>query len=385
MQAGCLALLSGILIHVCVTVCSYTKAVICSCEYMPLAGYAIARGGHKSSKPCRRPDPKAPEQDAAVRAGHRIEVGGAGGIRPPLGLARVAGTVRVEADVAPALVVRHVTDADVDVWCDGQVSKTEFAKWYQDNFGRDPNGKEWKQFHDADKDDNGSVSAVEIAASLATKEKKKFCACCCYSPKLSLEYQIAFGHTSAASSSSSVTGGMGRTIHVGGLEGEELEDEAKLEKLFSRFGTVVALTLRTRREGKKVSWALVSFHTAEEASRALDGVQYLSPQHELVARSVDEEQVVHSTGAMGEVMRQHVKGRLQGFDLNLAEIYRQKAAAATEKMRAADRKLQLMRRNMHTLETYLDAVYKKYGSGSEKERGPLTVPVMEEEEKVLFA
>ena len=283
--------------------------------------------------------------------------------------------------------------ADADVDGDGQVSKTEFAKWYQDNFGRDPNGKEWKQFHDADKDDNGSVSAVEIAASLATKEKKKFCACCCYSPKLSLEYQIAFGHTSGAthttcsqgpaSRSSSVTGGVGRTIHVGGLEGEELEDEAKLEKLFSRFGTVVALTLRTRREGKKVSWALVSFHTAEEASRAVDGVQYLSPQHELVARSVDEEQVVHSTGAMGEVMRQHVKDRLQGFDL--VEFYREEAAAATEKIRATDRKLQLLQRNMHTLETYLDAVDKKYGSGSKKGRGPLTVPVMEEEEKVLFA
>ena len=50
-------------------------------------------------------------------------------------------------------------------------------------------------------------------------------------------------------------------VHVGGLEGE-LEDELLLQQVFEQFGTVIAVTLRYRREvedGKQaVSWALVS-------------------------------------------------------------------------------------------------------------------------------
>eukprot|EP01048_Picozoa_sp_COSAG05_P024010 COSAG05_NODE_5453_length_1169_cov_1.528037_1_plen_207_part_01 len=57
---------------------------------------------------------------------------------------------------------------------------------------------------------------------------------------------------------------MPSAIHVGGLEGE-LEDEVALAKVFGRFGTVLAATLRVRREGKKVSWALVSFGSVEQA------------------------------------------------------------------------------------------------------------------------
>ena len=62
-------------------------------------------------------------------------------------------------------------------------------------------------------------------------------------------------------------------IHVGGLEGE-WESESKLAELFGRYGTVVAVTLRKRRqqaafEDKKVSWALVSFSTLAEAELAL--------------------------------------------------------------------------------------------------------------------
>ena len=60
-------------------------------------------------------------------------------------------------------------------------------------------------------------------------------------------------------------------IHVGGLEGDELEDEAKLATLYGRFGTVLAATLRVRREDGKVSWALVSFGSAAGAGAALDG------------------------------------------------------------------------------------------------------------------
>ena len=51
--------------------------------------------------------------------------------------------------------------------------------------------------------------------------------------------------------------GDAHAIHVGGLEGA-LEDEAALSALFGRFGTVLAATLRVRREVKDgkpvVSW-----------------------------------------------------------------------------------------------------------------------------------
>jgi hypothetical protein len=89
---------------------------------------------------------------------------------------------------------------------------------------------------------------------------------------------------------------MTTTIHVGGLEGEKLEDEVKLKKIFSRFGTVVAVTLRHRCEGTKVSWALVSFRTDRYLllPRVLDGILDLGMQHGLVARPVDEAEAVHS-------------------------------------------------------------------------------------------
>ena len=41
-------------------------------------------------------------------------------------------------------------------------------------------------------------------------------------------------------------------LHVGGIQGS-LEDEALLTELFGEFGTILAVTLRIRREGKKVS------------------------------------------------------------------------------------------------------------------------------------
>jgi hypothetical protein len=102
-----------------------------------------------------------------------------------------------------------------------------------------------------------------------------------------------------------------RTVHIGGLPGE-LEDESKLEKLFSRFGTVVGTTVRVRHEGKKVSWALISFATPEQAQNALDSTADLSAQYKgLVSRELDEVQAVHSTGAMGQVMRKHTISRLE--------------------------------------------------------------------------
>ena len=109
-------------------------------------------------------------------------------------------------------------------------------------------------------------------------------------------------------------GGSAVSIHVGGLEGPELEDEKALASLFGRFGTVLAATLRVRREVKNgkavVSWALVSFSSAAEAEAALAGSADLAAQHTgLVTRKVDEVQAAHSTGAMGDVMRTHVGAR----------------------------------------------------------------------------
>ena len=42
------------------------------------------------------------------------------------------------------------------------------------------------------------------------------------------------------------------TVHVGHVQGD-LEDEARLAETFSRFGTVLAVTLRRRREYNKQS------------------------------------------------------------------------------------------------------------------------------------
>ena len=66
------------------------------------------------------------------------------------------------------------------------------------------------------------------------------------------------------------------TIHVGGLQGD-LEDEANLAAMLQRFGTVLAATVRYRREPAtetspaKVSWALVTFSKTAEMQAALDG------------------------------------------------------------------------------------------------------------------
>lgn len=104
-------------------------------------------------------------------------------------------------------------------------------------------------------------------------------------------------------------------VHVGGLDGE-LEDEGRLKALFGEFGTVLAVTLRVRREVKNgkqvVSWALVSFRTAEEAEGVLGAAADLSARFPgIVLKVLDEGQVIQSTGSMGEVMRKHVQARLQ--------------------------------------------------------------------------
>ena len=99
-------------------------------------------------------------------------------------------------------------------------------------------------------------------------------------------------------------------VHVGGLEGT-LEEEDALTEVFSQFGTLLAVTVRIRREGKKVSWALVSYGSAQEADRCLAGTAALTSKYPgIVARRVDEEQALQSKGAMGQVMSRHIQTRL---------------------------------------------------------------------------
>lgn len=97
------------------------------------------------------------------------------------------------------------------------------------------------------------------------------------------------------------------SIHIGGLKGE-LEDEAKLADAFGRFGTVLAVTLRSRREvqdgNQLVSWALLTYAQEQEARLAVEGATQLEG---VIVRSLNTQQALGSTGAMGSVMRQHHK------------------------------------------------------------------------------
>jgi len=69
----------------------------------------------------------------------------------------------------------------------------------------------------------------------------------------------------------------GVAIHVGGLEGPELEDETALASLFGRFGTVLAATLRVRREVKHGK-AVVSWRSSASAPRARRTPRSPAPQ-----------------------------------------------------------------------------------------------------------
>lgn len=64
-------------------------------------------------------------------------------------------------------------------------------------------------------------------------------------------------------------------LHVGGLDQPDAENEQKLFNAFSRFGTVLAVTLRRRRVtdangSQKVSWALIAFAEADAAAKAVE-------------------------------------------------------------------------------------------------------------------
>ena len=103
--------------------------------------------------------------------------------------------------------------------------------------------------------------------------------------------------------SSAAKGGSTKTLHVGGIQGE-IEDEAKLQELFTPFGQVETVTLRRRREGTKVSWALVTFVARDGAARALSAQGSLA-EYDLVVRAVDDKQAGSSTGAMAKTMKTH--------------------------------------------------------------------------------
>lgn len=94
------------------------------------------------------------------------------------------------------------------------------------------------------------------------------------------------------------------TIHVGGLADHDVE--SRLGERLGRFGTVLAVTLRrVEGEGKESgSWALCTYAEPSESQRALEG-----PLHEVV-RKLETQQVLGSTGVMGEVLSEH-RRRLQ--------------------------------------------------------------------------
>ena len=94
------------------------------------------------------------------------------------------------------------------------------------------------------------------------------------------------------------------TLHIDGLS-DELADEEKLRSAFGKLHTTVKVaTIRTREEGKP--WALLSFATdteADEAAKEIEGARALGAG--VSAKNLDPDKVDKSTGAMGDVARQH--------------------------------------------------------------------------------
>lgn len=93
------------------------------------------------------------------------------------------------------------------------------------------------------------------------------------------------------------------TLHVGGLAGK-LEQPHELTKRFGKYGTVVGVTVRTRREDGKVSWALVSFKEDDATENAL-GDESRMVADGLVVKAFDMTKRVESTGALGLILMEH--------------------------------------------------------------------------------
>jgi hypothetical protein len=102
-------------------------------------------------------------------------------------------------------------------------------------------------------------------------------------------------------------------VHIGGLS-PELENETALESLFKRFGMIMAVTVRVRRDAdstRHASWALISFRSAQGAHRAINGAADLCASYDLdmVVRELDESQAARSKGAMHDVLQLHLRER----------------------------------------------------------------------------
>ena len=100
--------------------------------------------------------------------------------------------------------------------------------------------------------------------------------------------------------SDATTGLATATLHIGGLAGEALEDEAQLTERLGCFGTVLALTLR--REAEQGSWALVTYADAAESERALEGAAAELGAESVVVRRLDTQQALGSAGPTNQAM-----------------------------------------------------------------------------------
>ena len=109
-----------------------------------------------------------------------------------------------------------------------------------------------------------------------------------------------------------------RVIHVGGLGDGTHENEKKLTKVFSKFGTVVACTLQRRRQvedgQEKVSWALITFGTTAEAAAAVAGTADLKIEG-VVSRPLDLATALASKGHMGRIAALHLAKTKKNQDM----------------------------------------------------------------------
>lgn len=184
-------------------------------------------------------------------------------------------------------------------------------------------------FDELDSDHSGSLDIQELALlakRLGQRWAKKDLQL--YFDRI-VQLEMLFGKqedTTVGDSSANVAA---TCLHVGNLP-EELEAEAALRLVFERFGIVIAVTVRYRREQNEqgqdlVSWALVSFHSPSEAQAAMaawtsqvmvkDKKQPALPKMSselagLVIRLVDTER--QHTGSYAMVMQKHIPARVRG-------------------------------------------------------------------------
>jgi hypothetical protein len=100
------------------------------------------------------------------------------------------------------------------------------------------------------------------------------------------------------------------TVFVGGLENksesDKIEDQEKLEEIFSEFGVVLAVTLRERREDGRVSWALVTYAKPEQAQMAIaKGKEMDVSKQPIWCNSFDLPVALKSGGSMRKIATAH--------------------------------------------------------------------------------